>query len=78
METPKVPSLPEAKVDRWMLKAKPSIDEVVSMLDRVRRLKAEARLAEAHLIGYARELLALDDMADDPEILRGGSPRMMA
>lgn len=56
-------------VDEWVLSERPSVEEAAAQVAAVRRLAREVRIAEAHLVGYLRDELGVDDMADVPEEL---------
>lgn len=59
-------------VDEWVVTERPSVEEAAAQVAEVRRLAREVRMAEAHLVGYLRDELQLDEFADVPkEILPG-------
>lgn len=64
-----VPRLPVATVDRWLTAEHPTVEAAVARIEEVRQLAREARIAEAHLIGYVRERFQVDDFSNDPEII---------
>jgi hypothetical protein len=54
-------------VDEWVVTERPSVEEAAAQVAEVRRLAREVRMAEAHLVGYLRDELRLDELADVPE-----------
>jgi hypothetical protein len=54
-------------VDDWVVTKRPSVGEAAAQVAEVRRLARQVRMAEAHLVGYLREELRLDEHADVPE-----------
>ncbi len=68
-DTPTILSISLFSVDDWLNNKLPSVDDAVMQLEHVRDLVRELRLAEAHLVGYVRELLNIDEFADDPGIV---------
>jgi hypothetical protein len=63
-----VPTMPVDDCDTWVDAAEPDVELAVDAIRRLRALVADARVAEAHILGYLREK-AGSDLLDDDAVL---------
>lgn len=67
----KIPEGVTEKLDDWVLSTEPPLSDILPVLADIRRLIRDARVAEAHLVGYAHyDLYGLTDFDETPEDLK--------
>ena len=71
-EVTDLPMVPVRSLDRWLTSFRPSVDDVAARVSALRRLAADAQIAEAHMVNYVREVLEVPEFADDPDLLDPG------